>query len=87
MSADWSALRVISCDDVLAKLREVLPDATVQAQRNAIERGWDFTVQMPQDDARWFHAGLSDLQMEDVGEVGKVVAGLLGQVHAATVLP
>lgn len=80
---DWASLRRISCDDVLSKLCEVLPDATVQAQRSAIERGWDFTVQMPQLDGRWFHMGLTDEGIEDKAGVERAVVSLIGQVHAA----
>lgn len=82
---DWTALRVVSCDDVLGQIRLMLPDATVQAQRNAIERGWDFTVQMPQHGARWFHAELTDGEMEDKGSVERAIVGLVAQVHADAV--
>jgi len=73
VSLDWSHLRAISCDDVLAKLREVLPDATVQAQRNAIERGWEFSVEQG---GVHYHVAICDADMED----GKIVAAKVLEV-------
>ena len=78
MSLDWSHLRAISCDDVVAQLRDVLPDATVQAQRNATERGWEFSVEQG---GVHYHVAICDADMEDGKIVAAKVLEVVGMAH------
>lgn len=73
-SVDWAALRLVSCDDALVRIRTALPGAIVQAQRDAIERGWLFSVEL---DGQVYSAGLSDAQIEEASHVAAMIGSLL----------